>query len=609
MEATVSEEAAPKPTMTKRKRAIASDYVSGGADTGLEVASHIPDLGSSSSSSSSAPPAELPVQSEDAKKNWNRIIKKNFLSSSWSAKESVDIAAAAQAAGAKGGEVFAKQEGKWSNAARDMLRACLKGCDVPELYFFDCRVKDATGAIITINMPCMLPSEVLPHILKQATPEQRQNWRQHPTRHGDVLEFCNAFMCPPANTYPLGMHGDGVPFKAKMADSVEEFSWSFASDPSSPRVLFCIVPKSFCAGRDTYEDILAVFAADMKLLASGHYAGQRHDGKPWRSTDNARSSAHGPLPHNACLIELRGDWAYYNNVFGFPSWASTRMCWKCGATQQGQCSFRDTGANALWRSTRHTGEEFLLLQTASGVSNSVIFTSPGVKMRYVVIDWLHTVDLGVAQSICGNALFETLEFLEGSSLAAKALTLWNKLKLFYRLKRPPSQFEKLTLEMLRMPGKGPKLRGKAAETRYLVPFVQQLTMEFSHKSRHAAVVAEVAQHLSNLYMYLDALPFPAELAANECQQLCDKYLALSLEADARGLGKHWKMKPKLHLMQELLQYDCLRTGQSPRLFWTYMDESWGGIVASIAARRGGPKSAASVGLTVMQRYRAYIAND
>ena len=160
--------------------------------------------------------------------------------------------------------------------------------------------------------------------------------------------------------------------------------------------------------------------------------------------------------------------------------------------------------------------------------------------------------------------------------------------------------------MIRAPGKGPKLRGKAAETRHLVPFVKELADKYAHKSRHAAVVAEVVTHMHNLYVFLDAQPYPAQAAADECQLLCDKFLALNLEARHMGRDKHWKMKPKLHLLQELLQFDCLRTGQSPRLFWTYLDESWGGVVANIAARRGGKKSAASVATAVMQRYRAFI---
>jgi hypothetical protein len=101
-------------------------------------------------------------------------------------------------------------------------------------------------------------------------------------------------------------------------------------------------------------------------------------------------------------------------------------------------------------------------------------------------------------------------------------------------------------------------------------------------------------------------PYPAEDAAKECQLMCDKLVALRLEAEAKGKEKHWKLKPKLHMLQELLEYDCLKTKQSPRLFWTCLDESWGGAVANMACRRGGPRSAESICRTVLERYRAWV---
>lgn len=545
---------------------------------------------------------------EEAKQKWQSNIKDNFINNKWSGHAAASIAADAQRAGAQGSEKFAKVEGHFKNAARDMLRACLKDCCVPELYYFKCRVKNKdTGQTEVVNMPCLPPHENLIAILEKATPEQKAKWLRHPTRQADVDSFCAEFGTDANITYPIGLHGDGVPFKAKMADSIEQFSWSFASDPSSPRILFCVVPKSFCAGRDTYEDILAAFAASLKVSATGQHATQRLDGEPWQKpSDVQRSKQKGPLPYVACLIELRGDWAYYNQVFGFPSWASTRMCWKCGATQHGHCSFRDTGPDACWRTLRQTCDEFLQHQLATGVANSVIFTAPGVKISYVVIDWLHTMDLGLCQTILGNTMFECLAFLEGNTQAAKAATLWGKVKEYYKEARPATQFQKITLDMIRLQGKGPKLRGKAAETRHLVPFVQRLAREFAGKSKHCTLVAEVVDHLSMLYMCLDATPFPAAFVAQECQQMCDKFVALNLEASHFGRDKHWKIKPKLHLLQELLEYDCLRTGQSPRLFWTYTDEHWGGVIAQIAERRGGPRNAAAIGVTVMQRYRAFV---
>ena len=73
---------------------------------------------------------------------------------------------------------------------------------------------------------------------------------------------------------------------------------------------------------------------------------------------------------------------------------------------------------------RTSCQAFLQQQAAAGVANSVIFTAPGVRVEYVVIDWLHTMDLGLCQTVLGNALFELLEFLEGSTLVARAGNLW-----------------------------------------------------------------------------------------------------------------------------------------------------------------------------------------
>ena len=122
-----------------------------------------------SSSSSSLPTQPHAVGASD---EWQRDLRNKFIRNAWSAKDVITVAAKAQAAGAQGGELLAKQNGKWSNAARDMLRICLKNCKIPELTFFDCKVKDAAGQISTIQMPCLRPSLVLPSVLAQATEEQ-----------------------------------------------------------------------------------------------------------------------------------------------------------------------------------------------------------------------------------------------------------------------------------------------------------------------------------------------------------------------------------------------------------------------------------------------------
>lgn len=56
------------------------------------------DLTTGSSSCSTAVPSER--SSEEAEQNWNRTMKQQFISSKWSAKDAISVAAIAQAAGA-----------------------------------------------------------------------------------------------------------------------------------------------------------------------------------------------------------------------------------------------------------------------------------------------------------------------------------------------------------------------------------------------------------------------------------------------------------------------------------------------------------------------------
>jgi hypothetical protein len=75
------------------------------------------------------------------------------------------------------------------------------------------------------------------------------------------------------------------------------------------------------------------------------------------------------------------------------------------------------------------------------------------------------------------------------------------------------------------------------------------------------------------------------------RRLGSLYCALEQEKLAAGIQKRWKVKPKLHLFLELSMYLCLqRQRGNPRHFWTYADETHGGLMKTIAASRGGKKS-------------------
>ena len=107
---------------------------------------------------------------------------------------------------------------------------------------------------------------------------------------------------------------------------------------------------------------------------------------------------------------------------------------------------------------------------------SPLFSAPGFTLAMVVIDVLHAMDLGITQDILGNLFFAYMNssLCTGSNKATRLSELWNRIKAYYRDKKPPTKINKLTYEMVKLNKKGPRFRGKGAETRHLVLFGYEL---------------------------------------------------------------------------------------------------------------------------------------
>ena len=65
----------------------------------------------------------------------------------------------------------------------------------------------------------------------------------------------------------------------------------------------------------------------------------------------------------------------------------------------------------------------------------------------------------------------------------------------------------------------------------------------------------------------------------------------------------WKLKPKMHIVQEMCEVQSELLGK-PREFWTYRDESFMGVVSSMAHSRGGSATASTIPLCVLDTHRA-----
>ena len=108
--------------------------------------------------------------------------------------------------------------------------------------------------------------------IAQAKPETMEAFVvaniQEPQLKATATEWAEMFQHSMNKIMPLGLHGDGVPFAAKMRDYLEQLSWSLAADPAAPRIMFTTIPKSAMLGRKYWDSVLQVFVC-MENAAAG----------------------------------------------------------------------------------------------------------------------------------------------------------------------------------------------------------------------------------------------------------------------------------------------------------------------------------------------------
>lgn len=195
--------------------------------------------------------------------------------------------------------------------------------------------------------------------------------------------------------------------------------------------------------------------------------------------------------------------------------------------------------------------------------------------------------------------------MPGNNKEERTKALWQELKKWYQETKAPNRLDNLTYEMVqKKPAAPPKLRGKAAEVRGVLPFALLTAEKYQDGSTHRSTVLALVRWLCTLVRFCRSVPYPAQEASEAAMKVAVLYSALEAEACRGGNTVLWRVKPKLHLLQELCEYVAPVHG-SPFTFQNYLDESIGGWVGKMGVRRGGPKRAAGVALNVLSRFRAF----
>ena len=530
-------------------------------------------------------PADLPM---------NDYLKKQWALGQMSSPQVQAIAERAQQQGATGAERLAAA-GTSGRNPQNLQRSLVNFFGIPR------GAPPFVWKQIPLKSGSVSHPFLLPHMFFQALhSEHRAVWEK--TLRGDpgkASPFWQAIQGTPfvqqhphlpkrhwGKTIPLGFHGDGGAFSKQ--DSLFTFSWNSLLGEGctiDKRFVYTVVKKSDVIP-ETLPALLKLFSWSANALLTGISPELDEDGQP--CPGGGKYLADG---WRGALCQIRGDWQFYVELFGFPAWnSSVSMCWLCCASSTiPELSWSDFSDGAAWKATRKTHESFQAERAAEGKPMPVLLSDVvGLRLENIMVDVLHCVDQGVGSHVIGNIFWELAkERAWGKrNIKANLLELEEELKCYYRETKESCKLQgKLTKERLVGKKSWPKLKAKAAQTRKLAPLAFALAIKFDDGSRHSRLRIAVAQLLSRFYELLSTEDMFLSAAARAempelGRNLCKLYSQLSTEAFNDGV-KGWKVTPKHHIFMHLTEWQAVETG-NPKGYWCYADEDLVGTMIEVA---------------------------
>jgi hypothetical protein len=526
---------------------------------------------------------------------FNRDLVKDWANGDLTSKQVQRYAMHALQQGANGLYDFAKM-GNWGNNPQNLFRAMRSVLGVPkgapEMDWYEIPTKTNNKT----PHPFLLPHRFFSAFYNGRS---QRDWAKHITgpKHACTQFWRSikdtAFVTKHPDlaastwdhTVPIGMHADAGAFSKQ--DSIYVFSFNSLvgrGTTHQKRFIFTVVKKSLMLP-NTMNEILRIFSWSCNALLDGK--------TPCRGPfGNALAGGGEPLagPWRAALAQVRGDWAFYKECFNFPQWNSAvEMCWCCRASSTIRAlSWTNFSPGAEWRNTLWTHETYVAHLLAQGLPIPILLSlATGLRLESIMIDVLHTIDLGVAAHIIGNilfifgvmrAVFGGSTYVERIARVSEALTAW------YKRTKCSSRIQgALTLERIRPTGQWPKLKAKAAACRHMARFA--LWIVETYGTLDDGLILHVIGLLVSFYDILESeSQFLSESAKATLpkigQRLAHAYGQLAKRALDAG-QRLWKLSPKLHLAEHLLETQALSSG-NPRWYWTYPDEDLVGLMIDIA---------------------------
>lgn len=199
-------------------------------------------------------------------------------------------------------------------------------------------------------------------------------------------------------------------------------------------------------------------------------------------------------------------------------------------------------------------------------------------------DVLHALDQGVASHVVGNVMVIVMRKGQwGANQALQAAGLEEHLTTWYKGHKQMYKIAgKIPYQRVKASNDWPQFKAKAAATRHLAHYAEDLAREFSDGFEHDQKVVAVAAGLARMYTIMAEQPrFLSRSAKSELSRLSvafmDVYSQLA-EAAVAAKMRMWKMSLKFHILQHIGER---QNWFNLRMIWTYGDEDLQHLVKEV----------------------------
>ena len=308
----------------------------------------------------------------------------------------------------------------------------------------------------------------------------------------------------------------------------------------------------------------------------------------------------------AVCNSVLGDLDYMCKVLLLPrSTTEKGPCPLCRCRGKGPYTWCDFRPEALWRTVQWTTAE---RRAWPERSKSPLWDMENFSPWVIALDWMHMKYLGHDQLVYGSIFSLLTKFaMGGGSPLANLQILWRDIQSYYNSHQVPCRFRYLNKMSMfqRKEGQYPKLRGKAAEIKWL--FGPMLYLWEKYHKPALQVHRQILLYLKLNYqveealvIHREALALPPEAASNFENSVTTMMLLLTSIAEHFLADRLFNITQKAHFIQHI---SILARFVSPRMTWCFVGEDMQKRMSTLAKTCVAGQQPGQTVVKMLARYR------